>query len=104
MADASVPSKPIVTHQTSTTGASNTIIHRLRAGAHSFTFEEDSKVSIYMVNGNQIARFEDAIIRALIAFRDQVSAKDPIDSDDELVLSVLDHEIDRQIAARRRAQ
>lgn len=92
-----------VTHETEASTKSNIIHHIIKVGDEKFTFDEDTKVSIYVVNGNQIPRIEDAMIRALIIFQDQISAKASDTYDVDPLISAIETEIDRQVLARRRA-
>jgi hypothetical protein len=90
-----------VIHETSPSTTSNIVHHWLRVGPEQYRFEEDTKVAIYVVNGNQIPRLTDAMIRALLHFRDQVSSKD-LGVRGETILAAIDREVDRQVIARRR--
>lgn len=91
-----------VVHETSPGTSSNIVQHWLRAGSEQFRFDEDTKVSIYMVKGQQLPRLSDAIIRALLTFRDEVAAKD-LGGRGDSILAAIDREVDRQVIARRRA-
>ena len=92
----------VVKHETSVTANSNTVSHYLQVGTERFWFEEDTKVSVFLVNGRQFPRMEDAIMRALLVFRDQISSKSYLGESGEDILNAIDLEIDRQVASRRR--
>ena len=92
----------VVVHETTAGTNTNIIQHWLRVGPEQFKFEEDTKVSIFLVNGNQFPKLADAMIRALLTFRDQVAKKD-LGVRGDSILAVLDREVDRQVIARRRA-
>ena len=91
-----------VVHETAPSTASNIVNHWLRVGPEQFRFEEDTKVAIYVVNGTQIPKLADAMIRALLVFRDQVAKKDLGTRGDEM-LTAIDREVDRHVIARRRS-
>jgi hypothetical protein len=89
-------------HETTQSNASNIINHWLRVGPEQFRFEEDSKVAIFVVNGTQFPRLAEAMIRALLVFRDQVSKKD-LGERGDAILAAIDKEVDRHVFARRRS-
>ena len=91
-----------VVHETAPSTASNIVNHWLRVGPEQFRFEEDTKVAIFVVNGTQIPRLPEAMLRALLLFRDQVAKKD-LGSRGEEILTAIDREVDRQVIARRRS-
>lgn len=91
-----------VVHETSPSKSSNIVDHWLRIGPEQFRFEEDTKVSIFVVNGTQIPRLADAMIRALLQLRDLVAKRD-LGERGEQMLTVIDREVDRQVYARRKS-
>jgi hypothetical protein len=100
MPDANGASNLSINHEPSTGARSSITHHSLILESERYTFDEDTKVGIYIVEGTQIPRFDDAMIRALGRFQNQLSKGDTAGR--EHLLTALEREIDRRVAMRRR--